>query len=175
MIKAVTSYCWRAWCFALISAALLACGLQQEKSTLTVDITSFLGDSQQFANDDKLQFLISVNETAWLYLYYQNAEGKLYQLIPSVLYPDNQVSAGDFLPFPAADAPFHLAVSAPYGDEQVWLVATKKALPQKSWQKEDLQELPFTDLATLKTKVFNIADNTTIAHDHLRFSTVESM
>ncbi len=167
-------------CTALLASVLLCItlfgsGLQAEKNTLTVDITSFLGDDQQFANDDQLQFLISVNEPAWLYLYYKNADGKIYQLIPSVLYPENHVQSGDFIPFPAADAPFHLAVSAPYGSEQVWLLATKTALPEHDWQEEDLQELPFPSLDALQTALKKSTRGRALAHDSLVFSTVPSM
>ncbi|MFL0804549.1 MAG: DUF4384 domain-containing protein [Agarilytica sp.] len=130
-------------------STIVSCGttLKQQTSYRTgihVDITSYLGEDQQFAQDDELSFLISLSNDAWLYMYYENAKGEVFQLIPSALYPENRVLAGDFIPFPAANADFQLQITPPFGAEKVWLVATQKPVKTDNVFNTDLQELPIS-------------------------------
>lgn len=126
---------------AVFSAALCACNNIGQQERLHVDITSYLGDGQQFYSGDELSFLISLNENAWLYMYYENSQGKVYQLIPSVLYPNNYVKANDFIEFPADDAHFHLEVSPPFGRERVWIFASHREITLMEVSNTDLDEL----------------------------------
>ncbi|MFL0810718.1 MAG: DUF4384 domain-containing protein [Agarilytica sp.] len=86
---------------------------------------------------------MSLSEDAWLYLYYENADGKVYQLIPSILYKNNHVKEGDFIEFPASNAPFEIKISQPFGKEHVWLLASNKALDAPPNFNINLDELPF--------------------------------
>ncbi|MFL0801614.1 MAG: DUF4384 domain-containing protein [Agarilytica sp.] len=132
-----------------ILSDIVSCGssLKQQMndpSGIHVDLTSFLGEDQQFAQDDELSFLISLSDDAWLYMYYENAEGKVFQLIPSTLYPKNHVLTGDFIPFPSFSADFHLQITPPFGTEKVWLIATQKPVKASDAFNKKLQELPIS-------------------------------
>lgn len=137
---------------ALLSAILMlaACGSTQKREGMHVDITSFIGDKQSFRVGDELSFLISLNENAWLYMYYENAEGNVYQLMPSVLYTDNHASAGDFIAFPSLDAAFNLEISPPFGEEHVWLLASEKELTLPRYANHNLTEIEVS-LADIKS------------------------
>ncbi len=132
---------------ATIFSSVVSCGssLKQQvtyQTSMQVDLTSYLGEDQYFAQEDELSFLISLSSDAWLYMYYENAEGKVFQLIPSVLYQENRVLAGDFIPFPSENAGFQLQITPPFGTERVWLVATQKPIIETNAFNQDLQELP---------------------------------
>ncbi len=133
--------------FTTLLTSIVSCGATLKQQTtyrggLNVDLTSYLGEDQRFAQDDELSFLISLSDDAWLYMYYENAEGKVFQLIPSVLYPENRVLAGDFIPFPSGNAGFQLQITPPFGTERVWLVATQKPMIEANTYNQTLQELP---------------------------------
>ncbi len=151
---------------------LTACGSAQQRERLHVDITSFIGDDQSFRVGDELRFLISLNESAWLYMYYENFEGNVYQLIPSVLYSDNRVSAGDFIAFPSIDATFSLEISPPLGEERVWLLATEKKLTLPNFSNNNLVELAIS-LTDAKLELKKLIHRNRIRNsaDELKFTT----
>ncbi len=133
--------------FTILLISIISCGSALKQQTtdrggLNVDLTSYLGEDQRFAQDDELSFLISLSADAWLYMYYENAEGKVFQLIPSTLYPENRVMAGDFIPFPSSRADFHLQITPPFGAEKVWLIATQKPVNEEKVFNTELRELP---------------------------------
>lgn len=159
---------------AILSTILIltACGSAQQRERLHVDITSFIGDEQSFRIGDELSFLISLNENAWLYMYYENSEGNVYQLIPSVLHPDNHVSAGDFIPFPSVEAAFRLEISPPFGEERVWLLATEQQLSLPSLTNNKLRELSIS-LTDMQSDLKKMTQENRIRHseDELMFTT----
>lgn len=147
-----------------------ACAFKGEKSNLTVDITSFIGDGQAFEENDNLSFLLSLSEDAWVYLYYENAEGNVYQLVPSVLFQNNFIHAGDFIEFPSADAKFEIKISPPFGKERVWLVASTKQLSKAQEFNTELNEIAL-DLEKIKRMLRTNAkhEKATFAEDNMDF------
>lgn len=161
----------------IVSALLSSCAGQQHRANrLEVDITSYLGDNQEYRADDQLSFLISLNETAWLYLYYENADGELFQLIPSPLYPDNFVQPGDFIEFPAEDASFQIEITEPFGSEKVWLLASEEALELSDASFNENLESIDKKLAELKNSLTKELKSNKIrfASDELQFFTAPS-
>ncbi len=153
---------------------LAACGPRIRETGLVVDITSYLGDEQVFYARDQLSFLISLNDDAWLYLFYENAEGKLYQLIPSVLSPDNRLAAGDFIEFPPPQSSFAMEITAPFGRERVWLLASEKRLDLPASLNADLSEIHHS-LEAIKNSLLQQLRKSRVryAQDELFFNTAE--
>lgn len=157
---------------AFFFSTLTGCGSNSSRQQLSVEVTSFLGENQAFKHGDELSFLVNLNENAWLYLYYENAEQEVYQLIPSALSPDNMMHAGDFIPFPANHAPFQLSVSAPYGNERIWAFAVRKEIELPELNEKTLTALPLS-LSEIQELARTTADKAGLQYseDFLHFRT----
>lgn len=91
---------------------------------VNIDITTHLGDHQVFLEQDVISFYISLDHSAYLYAFYQDASGSIFQLVPGKAQPQHYFTAGYYLPFPAQNSPFKFVVAAPYGEEQLWVFAS---------------------------------------------------
>ncbi len=128
----------------ILFCILTGCSTSSSRENIDIEVTSFLGENPSFRDGDEISFLINLNEDAWVYMYYENSLGHAYQLMPSALAPDNFIHAGDFIPFPNSGAPFQLVVSAPFGQEKIWMVAYDQAIPLPHENKENLKSLPIS-------------------------------
>lgn len=121
----------------LITAALLAfssanvfgrdSSIHSSLSTINLEITTHLGDQQYFVDQDLISFFISLDNTAYIYAFYQDAKGKIYQLIPGLAQSENLFQAGIYMPFPAESSTFQFYVQEPFGKETIWVYASDKA------------------------------------------------
>lgn len=119
----------------LISHAVLAQQQSTSPKGINLDITTHLGDQQVFHAGDKLGFMLSLDEDAYLYLFYEDAENNLMQLLPSAQSEQHFFHAGLYIPVPDASAPFSFKVQAPFGNDQVWAFAMDRpALPLEGKQ-----------------------------------------
>ncbi|MBV1883599.1 MAG: DUF4384 domain-containing protein [Pseudomonadales bacterium] len=109
----------------LASDSAMGDGLTKDKK-LEVGITTHLGDKQQFQQGDRLTLLITLSDNAYLVLIYKDATNKLEQIYPNRWSAQTVFPAGYFQPFPSTTNPFEFIVSEPYGQEEVWLVASRK-------------------------------------------------
>jgi hypothetical protein len=91
--------------------------------SVNLDITTHLGDQQIYHAGDKLGFMLSLNQDAYVYLFYQDSENHLLQLLPNAQQKKNLFKAGLYIPLPDPDAPFSFRVEAPFGTDQVWAFA----------------------------------------------------
>lgn len=114
--------------YIAIAVSITGCGGNIKPYDVNVEITSFLGDNQTFVAGDSMQFLINLSTDAYLHLFYENANGQVVQLIPSVLQQNSFYKAGDFIVFPPEDGDIQLSVSAPFGSERLWLAACDKGV-----------------------------------------------
>ena len=156
-----------------VSAQLLGACATQRTVPLSVDLTSHLGDDQQFQLGDPLSLFISLPRAAHLYLYYENSQGQIFQLMPSAIAPENHLDAGDFIEFPPAGAPFTLEISPPFGPERLWLMASDAPLSIPFDASKDLEPIPLS-LKEIQQQVIGQARNmgTRYAEDMLSFATV---
>ncbi len=165
--------------FKNFSAALLfifmfsGCSGKLKQTDASVEITSFLGDNQTFMAGDSMQFLISLSTSSYLHLFYENANGQVVQLIPSVVQANSFYSAGDFIIFPPEDGDIQLKVSPPFGSEHLWLAACDRHIELSA--SADVNHLDAFALSlsalshVFKEKVKNTSSK--CAFDELRFST----
>ena len=95
-----------------------------EPQALDVNLTTHLGDQQSFVDGDRISFLLSLDNDAYVYLFYRDAESNLLQLLPNERMPDHFFNAGLFMPVPSAQQPFQFTVKPPYGDESIYAIAS---------------------------------------------------
>ena len=100
---------------------------RSSQQTVNIEITTHLGDQQVFQEQDVISFYISLDQAAFLYVFYQDASGKIFQLMPGKAQPEHYFTAGYYIPFPAQTSPFKFVVQAPFGEEQLWVFASDQA------------------------------------------------
>lgn len=96
--------------------------------TVNLDITTHLGDQQIYHAGDKLSFMLSLDDDAYIYLFYQDSENNLLQLLPNEQQKNNLFKAGLYIPLPDPAAPFSFTVEAPFGTDQLWAFAVDHQL-----------------------------------------------
>ncbi len=94
-----------------------------ELRIVNLDITTHLGDQQVYHAGDKLSFMLSLDEDAYVYLFYQDSENHLLQLLPNAQHRQNFFKAGLYIPIPDPEAGFSYKVEAPFGTDRVWAFA----------------------------------------------------
>lgn len=92
--------------------------------SVNIEITTHLGDQQSFVEQDIISFLISLDHAAFLYVFYQDASGLVYQLIPGKAQAEHYFQPGFYIPFPPENSAFQFVVQAPFGEEQLWVFAS---------------------------------------------------
>ncbi len=97
-----------------------------EPESINLEITTHLGDAQTFVEGDEIRFMLSLDQAAYLYLFYQDAAHNLVQILPNREQPENHYLQGLFIPVPAPEAGFKFIVQAPFGEEKLWAFASDK-------------------------------------------------
>lgn len=93
-------------------------------TTIPLELTTHLGDRQEFIEGDEIQFLLSLADEAYIYMYYVDARGNIKQLLPNPSQADNHYRAGYFMTIPEYEDHFRFIVRPPYGDESVYVFAS---------------------------------------------------
>ena len=88
--------------------------------------------SCSYREGDSLTVRVASEQDAYIYIFYQPAEGKTYQVFPNRFQPDNLVKARQTVRVPAEDDFFRWRVSAPFGKEKIKVIATRKKLQKLS-------------------------------------------
>ena len=122
-------------CLMILPGSLLSTRVRAEtqggkRDKMTVSITTHLGDRQTFQKGDPLSFLLSLNRDAYLLLIYENAAGKLLQVLPNPFEGQRLYRAGLFMPFPDRTASFRFKIDAPFGKETLWAFASDLPFPR---------------------------------------------
>ena len=94
-----------------------------------LEITTYLGDGQTFVEGDDIAFMLSLDQAAYVYLFYQDASGQLIQILPNREQTEHLFTAGSFIPVPDPEAAFKFTVQPPFGQETLWAFATDRPLP----------------------------------------------
>lgn len=95
-------------------------------AAIEMELTSHLGDKVVYYQGDKIRFLLTINHDAYLYIYYQDAKGKLHALLPTSDAPPQYVQAGWFIPVPGAQ--YRFLVAEPFGEEKLIVFALSHRL-----------------------------------------------
>jgi hypothetical protein len=81
-----------------------------------------------YAEGDTLTLKVRCEQDAYLYILYQQADGKIFQIFPNKGQPDNMIKAMQDVQVPELDDGFRWVVRAPLGEEVVKVIASKKPI-----------------------------------------------
>jgi len=95
---------------------------------IPVELTTHLGDQQQFIEGDEIQFLLSLGQDAYIYMYYIDADNRITQILPNPNQRSHFYSAGYFLTIPEYENLYRFTISAPFGEESIWLFASDQSI-----------------------------------------------
>lgn len=99
---------------------------------INVEITTHLGDEQTFIAGDQVSFMLSLDKSAYIYLFYQDAANNIIQLLPNHKQISNHYQPGLFMSIPDPKADIKFTLQPPFGKEQLWAFATDKKLARFS-------------------------------------------
>ena len=108
----------------------MVCNVATAAEPLHVNITTHLGDQQEFQAGDRVQFLLDLSQDAYILLIYQDARGALTQMIPNTVNRSGFFKAARYLGIPDARMPFEFIVGPPFGTETVWVYAASQPFPE---------------------------------------------
>ncbi len=98
---------------------------------IPLELTTHLGDQQQFVDDDEIQFLMSLGQDAYIYMYYIDAANKITQILPNENQRSNFYAAGYFLTIPEYENLYRFTISEPFGSESIWVFASDQSIKMK--------------------------------------------
>ena len=101
-------------------------------NSIPLELTTHLGDQQQFIEGDEIQFLLSLGSDAYIYMVYLDAKNNITQILPNKNQPGNFYFAGYFLTIPEYDNGYRFTISQPFGNESVWVFASDQLITQSS-------------------------------------------
>jgi hypothetical protein len=84
--------------------------------------------THDYREGDQLSVRVASEEEAYLYVFYQQADGKAFQIFPNKYQPHNRVAARQALDIPAKEDPFRWQISAPFGVERIKVLAARTPL-----------------------------------------------
>ena len=96
--------------------------------SIPLELTTQMGDQQQFVEGDELQFLLSLGEDAFIYMYFIDASGKITRLLPSPEQSGHFYKAGYFLTIPEYKDLYRFRVKPPFGEESIWVFASDESM-----------------------------------------------
>ena len=99
--------------------------------SIPVELTTHLGDLQQFVEGDEIQFLLSLGSDAFIYMYYIDAANNIKQILPNENQQSNFYAAGYFLTIPEYEILYRFIVSEPFGNESIWVFASDQSITMK--------------------------------------------
>ncbi|MFZ5830934.1 MAG: DUF4384 domain-containing protein [Planctomycetota bacterium] len=81
-----------------------------------------------YREGDNFSVRVASEEEAFVYVLYQQADGKIYQIFPNKHQPNNRLAARQAVEIPASDDLFRWVVGSPFGKERVKVIASKSEL-----------------------------------------------
>ncbi len=82
-------------------------------------------ENRTYTEGEPLTLKVRSEEDAFLYVLYQQADGKIFQIFPNSGQPDNRIKARQDLTVPGLDDGFRWVIGAPFGNEVVKVIASK--------------------------------------------------
>ena len=121
--------------YASMARLSLATGLSAENSnpsrslqTIPVELTTSAGPQQAFYEGEEIQFLLSLGDDAYVYMYHVDAAGKIEQILPSTEQASHFYKQGFFLTIPNYENLYRFIVSKPYGVVTIHVFASDQSL-----------------------------------------------
>ena len=96
--------------------------------SIPLDLTTHLGDQQKFVDGDEIQFLLSLGQDAYIYMYYIDAANNITQILPNKNQRSNFYKAGYFLTIPEYENLYRFTISEPFGYEAIWVFASDRSI-----------------------------------------------
>jgi hypothetical protein len=84
--------------------------------------------TRDYRQGDALSVRVTSEVDAYLYVLYQQADSRIYQIFPNVHQPDNRVPARRTVEVPGNDDAIRWQVGPPFGDEVVKVIASKRPI-----------------------------------------------
>ncbi len=103
----------------------------KQLDVIPVELTTHLGDKQQFIRGDEIQFLLSLGSDAYIYMYYIDAKRNITQILPNINQQSNYYSAGYFLTIPEYEDGYRFLIKEPFGEESIWIFASDQSIDIK--------------------------------------------
>jgi hypothetical protein len=100
----------------------------QSLETIPVELTTTAGHQQSFVEGEEIQFLLSLGDDAYIYMYHIDAAGKIHQILPSAQQSSHFYKQGFFLTIPNYEKLFRFIVSQPYGDATIHVLACDQSV-----------------------------------------------
>jgi len=127
--------------FFLVALLLAGCSVSDKNTaadnakleSIPLELTTHLGDQQEFVEGDEIQFLLSLGQDAYIYMYYTDAVNKLTQILPSKKQQSNFYKAGYFLTIPEYETLYRFTISEPFGNESIWVIASDRSVTMKQF------------------------------------------
>jgi len=82
-----------------------------------------------YSEGDQLSLRVTSEADAYLYVVYQQADGKTYQIFPNSRQLENRVRARQVVQVPDPDDLYRWVVGPPFGKEVIKLIASRKPIP----------------------------------------------
>lgn len=117
--------------------------------------------SRDYREGDNLAVKVVSEIDAYVYVVYQQADGKLFQIFPNNKQPDNRVKARQAVQIPGQDDLFRWKIGPPFGKEVLKVIATER--PVK-----------VLDDPAMKLKRFNPVSKSQLKGIALEFGAIQS-
>lgn len=103
-----------------------------------------------YRDGDPLRVSVICESEAYIYVLYQQADGKVFQIFPNSAQANNKVPAKEKISIPAQDDRFRWTISAPFGKETVKVIASKT--PVDVLGQKELRQGRFNAVSTQQVK-----------------------
>lgn len=124
-------------------------GLTQDEPAFYVQADVDRAD-RYYRDGDPLRVTVVCEAEAYIYVLYQQADGKVFQIFPNSVQADNKVPAREVVQIPAKDDRFRWAVSAPFGKEAIKVIASKQ--PVDVLADQGLRQSRFNSVTSTQVK-----------------------
>ena len=81
-------------------------------------------DSRVYREGEEVHITATSERDGYLYAFYQQSDGAVYQIYPNEAQPDNKIQAGQQVKLPAPSDRFKWIVSPPFGKERIKIVVS---------------------------------------------------
>jgi hypothetical protein len=82
--------------------------------------------TRDYRQGDALSVRVASEVDAYLYVLYQQADGRVFQIFPNVHQPENRVPARRMVEIPSKDDAFRWSIGPPFGDEVIKVIASRR-------------------------------------------------
>jgi len=96
--------------------------------TIPLELTTTTGNQQLFSDGEEIQFLLSLGDDAYIYMYHLDASDKAVRILPSQHRSTHFFNRGYFLTVPDYDKGYRFYVHAPFGEQTIWIFASDKSI-----------------------------------------------